>query len=161
MVLEKTLESPLDYKEIKMVNPKGNQPWIFTGRTDTETQYFTLHNLMQRADSLEETLMQGKLESKRRGWQRWDGWMVSPDSIVISFSKLWEIVKYRKAWHGAVNGVAKSRTLVSDWSREQQSWKCQKSEMHLPHLTYTSSVSLACLKYAWSTYISLYLGKLL
>ena len=78
MVLEKILESPLDRKEIKPVNPKGNQPSIFIGRTDTEaeTQYFG--HLMQRANSLEKTLMLGKTEGRRRrGQQRMDGWMAS------------------------------------------------------------------------------------
>ena len=71
MMLVKTLESPLDRKEIKPVNPKGNQPSIFIGRTDTEaeTQYFG--HLMQRANSLEKTLMLGKIEGKRRRrWQK-------------------------------------------------------------------------------------------
>ena len=66
-VLEKTLESPLDYKEIKPVNPKGKQPWIFIGRTDAELQYFG--HLILRADSLGKTLMLGKIEGRsRRGW---------------------------------------------------------------------------------------------
>ena len=69
VALEKTLKSPLDSKEIKPVNPKGNQPWMkFTGRTDAEVQFFG--RLMQRADSLEKTLRLGKMEGKRRGWQR-------------------------------------------------------------------------------------------
>ena len=65
VVLEKTIESPLDRKEIQPVNAKWNQPWIFIGRTDTEAQYFG--HLMQRVDSLENTLMLGKIEGKRRG----------------------------------------------------------------------------------------------
>ena len=66
MVLEKTFESPLDFKEIQRVHPKGDQSWVFIGRTDfeAETQYFG--HLMQRADSLEKTLMLGKIEGKRR-----------------------------------------------------------------------------------------------
>ena len=71
VVLEKTLESPLDCKEIQPVNPKGNQPWIFIGRTDAEAEAPILWPPMQRANSLEKTLMLGKLEGrKRRGWQR-------------------------------------------------------------------------------------------
>ena len=66
MVLEKTLESPLDSKEIKPVNPKGNQPWIFIGRTDAEAETPDLGHLMRRADSLEKTLMLGKIEGRRR-----------------------------------------------------------------------------------------------
>ena len=63
MVLEKALESPLDSKEIKPVNPKGNQPWIFIGRTDAELQYFG--HLMRNTDSLEKTLMLGKIAGRR------------------------------------------------------------------------------------------------
>ena len=66
MVLEKTIESPLDYKEIQPVHPKGDQSWVFIGRNDVEadTQYFG--HLMRRADSLEKTLMQGKIEGRRK-----------------------------------------------------------------------------------------------
>ena len=71
MVLEKTLESPLDFKKIKLSNPKGNQPWILIGGTDAEAPIFW--HLMQRANSLEKTLMMGKIEGKRRRGQgmRW------------------------------------------------------------------------------------------
>ena len=70
MVLEKTLESPLENKEIIPVNPQGNQPWILTGRTNAETEAPILWHLMQRADSLGKILRLGKIEGKRRGWQR-------------------------------------------------------------------------------------------
>ena len=70
MVLEETLESPLDCKEIRPVNPKGNQPWIFIGRTAAEDEAPILGHLMWRADSLEKTLMLGKIEGKRSRWQR-------------------------------------------------------------------------------------------
>ena len=77
VVLEKTLESPLDCKEIKLVSPKGNQPWIFIGRTELNLQSFG--HLMQRASLLEKILMLGKIEGKRRRGDRgWDGWMTSP-----------------------------------------------------------------------------------
>ena len=66
VVLEKTLESPLDCKEIKPVHPKGNQSWIFIGRTDAEAEAPIRGHLMQRVDSLEKTLMLGKTESRRR-----------------------------------------------------------------------------------------------
>ena len=78
-VVLKTLESPLDCKEIQPVNPKGNQSWIFTGRTDVEAETPVLGHLMQRTDSFEETLMLGKTEGgKRRDDKGWDGWMGSP-----------------------------------------------------------------------------------
>ena len=77
VMLEKTLESPLDCKEIKPVDLKGNQSWIFTGRTDAEAEAPYFGHLMQRADSLEKTLMLGKLRAAEGGDRGWDGWMAS------------------------------------------------------------------------------------
>ena len=78
VVLEKTLESPLDSKEVKPVNPRGNEPWILTDRTDLKLKLQYFDHLMQRADSLEKTLMLGKIEGRgRRDDGGWDGWMAS------------------------------------------------------------------------------------
>ena len=116
-MLEKTFESPLDCKEIKPVNPKGNQLWIFFGRTDAEVEAPILWPLAAKSGSLEKTLMLGKIEGQRwSGWQRIRWLDSSADSLDMNLSKLQEIVEDRGAWLATVHGVAKSRTQLKQLS---------------------------------------------
>ena len=109
MVLEKTLASPLDCKEIQPVHPNGDKSWVFIGRTDAEAETPIFGLLMQKVDSLEKTLMLGGIGGRRRRGRERMRWLdVITDLMHMSLNKLLELVMDRKAQHAAIHGVTKS-----------------------------------------------------
>ena len=122
-MFEKILESPLDQKEIKPVNPKGNQSWIFIGSTNAESVAPILWPPDVKSQLLEKTLMLGMIKGRRRWWRQMmrclDG---ITDSMGMSLSNLQDSVTDREAWHAAVHGITKSQhdwaiNTMGDWGR--------------------------------------------
>ena len=116
VVLENTLESSLDSKEMQPVNPKGNQSWIFTGRTDNEAEAPIFCLLVLKSWLIGKAPDAEKEGRRRRGWQRIRWFDVITKSMDKSFSKLQEMGKDREAWHASVHGVTKNQTWLRHWT---------------------------------------------
>ena len=142
MVLEKTLKSPLDFKEVKPVHPKGNQSWIFIGRTDAEAEAPILWPPDAKNWLLEKTLMLGKIEGSEGDDRGWDGWMVSP----TRWTWVW-VNSGSCVWPGKPGMLQPmgSQRVGHDWAAEQQLYIYTIQWIPVP-----SSETLVCRIHSWT-----------
>ena len=127
--MEKILESPLDSKEIESVNPKGNQPWIFTGKTNAEAEAPIIWQPDEKYWLIgwgDQTLILGKIEGKKRMWQEMICLDSMTDSMNMNLSEFWEIIKDRENWCTEVHWVAEPD--MNYWLNKNGEWKQVKRD---------------------------------